>query len=238
MKAIDSYKDLPLGMYLDILRIDEDETLDDLGRQVAVLAVLTGLKESEILQLPLGEYAANTARLAFLQQDVPEPLRPIGKTIVIGGVKYGVPQSPAKISTAQFVDFRAYAGKWKERPIPELLSTLLVPEGHKYADGYEVEDVQAALRSELDTVTAFALSAFFLRSWSQFIEASLYSLERPIKKLKRRGQTQKAAQMEAKVTELRTILQQSGDGLTMLWPFRRLRILRGTPSGTWDASNS
>lgn len=239
-KIIDSYDTLPIGLYLDILNVNEDEALDDLGRQCAIISILTGLKESDVLRLPLDEYAALSAKLAFLSIDVPQPKRSIGKTFAIGDHKYTVPHNPAKITTAQFVDFRTYAGQWKDgvRPVPELLSTMLVPEGKSYATGYEPEDVQKDIRENLNTTAAFALCAFFLTSWKQFIEVSLSSLERPLKLLRRKGQAEKAEAIRKQITEIRTALQASGPGLTTLLPLPAVRILRGTPFGTWDASNS
>lgn len=239
-KIYDNYNVLPLGLYLDILKINDDETLDDLDRQCAILSVLTGLSESDVMRLPLDEYAALSAKLAFLSVDVPQPKRSIGKTILIGLRSYSVPHNPAKITTAQFVDFRTYAGQWKDgnRPVAELLSALLVPEGKEYAVGYEVEDVQRDIKENMGTTSAFALCAFFLTSWRRFIEASLSSLERPLKKIEKKGNREKAEEIKRQIATVREALRLSGPGLTTLLPLPRVQILRGTLSGIWDASNS
>ena len=236
-QIIDSYEKLPLGLYLEILKINDDPGMDDLSRQCAIISILTGLKESDVLQLPLSDYAACAACLSFLSVDVPQPRRSIGKSITIGNRKYTLAQNPAKITTAQFVDFRTYAGTWKDgiRPVAELLSSLMVPEGKRYGEGYEIEDVQTDIRENMDTITAFALCAFFLTSWRRYLKASLFSLIGPLKRLKRKG---KVTEAEALMTQWKTILtdlQQNGLGPITSWLLPHVRILRGTLSGTWDA---
>lgn len=237
MKIIDNYKELPLGAYLDILDINSREGLDDLDRQTAILAVLTGLSEKEVLQLPLDEYTALAGRISFLGQEVPQPRRSIGKTLMIGKHKYTVPQKPEKVTTAQFVDFRSWSDAWKDgrRPVPEILSTMLVPDGKTYGDGYEVEDVQADIRDNLDTVTAFALCAFFLNSWLAYIEASLSYSEKTLKRVENSPKAQEALRQIADLKTLKTTLQQDGHGSIMYALLRQPPVLRGTISGIWDA---
>lgn len=240
VKIIDSYNALPLGAYLDILDINSDECLDDLGRQTAILAVLTGLNEKDVLLLPLDEYASLAAHMEFLSHDVPQPRRSIGKILSIGKNKYRIPQNPAKITTAQFVDFRSWAESWKDgkRPVPEILSTMIVPEGKTYGDDYEVEDVQADIRENLDTVTAFALCAFFLDSWRRYIMDSLSFSEKALKRIENNPKAKAKLKELQTMTELLTSLQESGRGSIMYALLRQPPILRGTTSGIWDASNS
>lgn len=238
IKMIDNYRQLPVGAYLKILEICEDDTRESLDRQAAIIAVLTGLTEDEVYLLPLDVYGDCAARTSFLEADVPESVVSVGKTITIGGVKYTVPRNPAKITTAQFVDFKNYSAMDKKRPVPELLSAMLVPEGCRYGEGYEVTEVQQNIRENLDTVSAFALSGFFLKSWVRFTRDSLCSLEPVLRKLERKGKKTEAETIRRQTTEVLTILEQSGRGLITLWPSHPLPILRGTPFGIWDVSNS
>ena len=49
---IDNYRDLSVGKYEEIVRLCETE-MTDLDRKVAVISVLTGKTEDEVLRLPL-----------------------------------------------------------------------------------------------------------------------------------------------------------------------------------------
>ena len=48
MKIIDNYRDLPIGMYLDICEIDRRTDIDELHKQVQILSLLTGAAEEDI----------------------------------------------------------------------------------------------------------------------------------------------------------------------------------------------
>ena len=49
---IDNYRDLPIGVYLDILTIQETE-LDEFRRQALTVGALAALNEQEVLALPI-----------------------------------------------------------------------------------------------------------------------------------------------------------------------------------------
>ena len=53
---IDTFAALPVGTWLDILAAQEANP-DPVDRQVATLALLTGLSQKRILALPIAEYS-------------------------------------------------------------------------------------------------------------------------------------------------------------------------------------
>ena len=64
---IDNYRDLPLGKYEEIVRICETD-MTDVDRKVAIIAVLTGLTEDEVLRLPLDQFTEYSAKSRFIDQ--------------------------------------------------------------------------------------------------------------------------------------------------------------------------
>ena len=66
MKMIDNYRDLPIGMYLDICEIDRREDLEEINKQVCIISILTGMAEEDILNLPLDEYRELAAKTRYL----------------------------------------------------------------------------------------------------------------------------------------------------------------------------
>ena len=171
MKMIDNYRDLPIGMYLDICNIDRREDLDELAKQVSIIAILTGRAEEEIYNLPLDEYRKLAAKTAFLSKEYDgEVLR--AKTYGINGMALVPVEDFRKITTAQYIDFQTFA-KEADKNVVELLSTMLVPKGKKYNQDYDVLELQKALRMHLSVADALSLLAFFFVQFHQLIKDSL-----------------------------------------------------------------
>ena len=72
-EIIDNYRDLPFGKYEEIVRLCETE-MTDLDRKVAVISVLTGKTEEEVLHLPLETFTRYSAATRFLEEQCPENL--------------------------------------------------------------------------------------------------------------------------------------------------------------------
>ena len=170
---IDNYNTLPLGLYLNIDAVLQDKGADDLDKQVRIIALLSGLSVDDVLALPLAEYSALSAKTDFLRHECPPVSAP---SRVISGDFVLIPTKDfTAITTAQYVDFQTFS-KGGTQKLPELLSVLLIPEGHKYNDGYDIADVIRVVR-ELSLPVALGLSAFFFGRLVQSIQASLTSLE-------------------------------------------------------------
>ena len=69
IKIIDNYRNLPVGKWLEILELSKDENVDALEQQVKTIAILTGLTEDEVLDLPIMEYKSLAAKTKFLEKD-------------------------------------------------------------------------------------------------------------------------------------------------------------------------
>ena len=65
-EIIDNYRDLPYGKYEEIVRLCEDE-MTYLDRKVAVISVLTGKTEEEVLHLPLETFTRYSVFYRFPQ---------------------------------------------------------------------------------------------------------------------------------------------------------------------------
>lgn len=197
MTIIDSFAALPLGTYLDILAINADEARDEVDRQVAVLALLTGASERDILNLPIAEYSELARKADFLGTPPAIPSR-IAASYVCGPFRLKPTADFRKVTAAQYIDFQTFAPEGDARFV-ELLSVFLVPEGKAYNDGYDVLEVQDAIRADLTVLDALALSAFFLTRFAASIRATEISLSRLVRKERN---PQKRARMEAQLARL------------------------------------
>ena len=209
MKMIDNYRDLPIGMYLDICNIDRREDLDELAKQVSIIAILTGRAEEEIYNLPLDEYRELAAKTAFLSKEYDgEVLR--AKTYGINGMVLVPVEDFRKITTAQYIDFQTFA-KEADKNVVELLSTMLVPKGKKYNQDYDVLELQKALRMHLSVADALSLLAFFFVQFHQLIKDSLISSKEAAMKLR---DPEKKKRMLREIQKQEVLLK-GGDGSQM-----------------------
>ena len=181
IKIIDNYRNLPVGKWLEILELSKDENVDALEQQVKTIAILTGLTEDEVLDLPIMEYKSLAAKTKFLEKDYDGKLL-IAKSYGLNGMELIPVKDFNKITTAQYVDYQTFS-KEGDMYLVQTLSTLLVPKGKKYNDGYDMDAVQQAIRENLSVADVLTLYAFFLTKWVKSIKDSQTYLDKEIKKI-------------------------------------------------------
>ena len=176
MDIIDSFNRLPIGKYMEIQAIAKDESLEEIERQAQILSVLTGETEDEILHLPIVEYKELVAKSQFLN---PENIKyhPVAKKYIAGGYELIPVRDFRKLETCQYIDFQTFAPDLDNRLV-EFLSVILVPKGHRYNEGYDILDVQKAIREDMSIADGTSVAGFFLTLCSRSIADTLnYSRE-------------------------------------------------------------
>lgn len=210
MKIIDNYRDLPIGLYLEICDIDRREDLEDINKQVSIISVLTGMAEEDIYNLPLEEYRQLAAKSQYLRHPYEGEVL-TAKNYIVGKFTLVPVEDYRKITTAQYIDFQTFA-KDAERNIVEILSCMLIPKGKKYNQDYDVLEVQKALREHLCVADALSLLAFFFVQYRQSIKDSLtYSREMAM----RLRDPEKKRRMLREIQKEEDRLLKLGDGLRM-----------------------
>ena len=210
MKIIDNYRDLPIGLYLEICDIDRREDLEDINKQVSIISVLTGMAEEDIYNLPLEEYRQLAAKSQYLRHPYEGEIL-TAKNYIVGKFTLVPMEDYRKITTAQYIDFQTFA-KDEERNIVEILSCMLIPKGKKYNQDYDVLEVQKALREHLCVADALSLLAFFFVQYRQSIKDSLtYSREMAM----RLRDPEKKRRMLREIQKEEDRLLRLGDGLRM-----------------------
>ena len=209
--GIQDYRHLPVGKWAEIQAVCRDEGREELDRQVAVLSILNDLTENEVLDLPIMDYRRKVAEASFLTT-ADDAAAPRAAARYICGPFVLVPVKDArKITTAQYIDFQEYANTG-DSAIVEALSCLLIPQGCKYLQGYDVTEVQKAIREEMSTYDAMGLLAFFLSKSAKWLQRSLTYSERAANKLKK----PQRETLKAKLQKIRaTLTQSAGDGSQM-----------------------
>lgn len=204
---ITNYKSLPLGKYLDICQVCKDESLEEIDRQVKILSILSDMPEEEILHLPIPKYKEMVVASRFLE-DVDKSRHKAARLYIVGDWQLVPTLDYRKMETAQYVDFQTFA-PMVETHMAELLSCLLIPVGCRYNEGYDILEVQQALKDNLSVTDALSLSAFFLTRYRDLIEDSLNSCRQEIRTIKNET---KRMQMEERINSLESLMRTSGDG--------------------------
>ncbi len=136
---------------------DEKRTPED--RMVALAALVQGVSEEEILNMPLAE--AQKAFALARGLDSPPKASRIRKTYEVEGWKLKITE---EMNVAQWVDFQNYAREGLERHHADLLSVALVPEGKQYNEGYDMAKLKEDLK-KMPVSDALAVCFFFQRRW-------------------------------------------------------------------------
>lgn len=208
IKIIDNYRNLPIGKYLEILELSQDESVDALEQQVKTISILTELTEDDVLALPIMQYKELARKTKFLENGYEGKLQ-VAKSYGLGGMELIPVKDFAKITTAQYVDFQNLS-KEGDKYLVETLSTLLIPKGKKYMDGYEIEDVRKAIRENLSVADVLSLSAFFLTKFVKSIkDFQTYSI-REIQKIPNREMRERLMKQMQEAMEIHS--KTNGDG--------------------------
>jgi hypothetical protein len=205
---ITSYSNLPMGKYQRVLEALAEHT-DDIDAHAAMLAILNDMTMDEVMNLPLPKYQAMSERISFLLEPLPKVKGRICKEYKFGDMVLIPTTDVKKFTAAQYIDYQQMVKE--ENRMVEVMSTLLVPKGHKYAQGYDIADVHRVIAEYMSVAEVMELSAFFLRKFKDLIGSMLTSLELDLLMSKEMDKME----MIRLSSKIRHLLK-NGDGWTML----------------------
>ena len=170
-----TWKDITLRQFnkiQDLLQeIDEYTTLN----------IIDVIYDVDSANLPAMEVMNKYAHsLDFLMTTIPTNEK-LKDTYTINQREYNSNINLTQMTTAQFVDYQNYS---KENPvdISKCLSVFIIPKGHTYNDGYDLKQVQEAIK-DLDMVTINTLAFFFKKLYILLLETTLLCLTQDMEKM-------------------------------------------------------
>lgn len=179
--------------YRTLLDIREAANIDDENERV--YAIMEAVFGEDVLDLPLKDFNEKCKELQFLQKEIPNDLHV--KDIKVNGREYYFDGLLGKITTAQYIDFQNYQ---KNNDEQKSFSVFIIPKGHKYNDGYDMEQVFNDIL-DIPVPVLFSASFFFSRQFELFIRIfRRYS----IKQMKKLGLPKEAIENMKKVVNLST----------------------------------
>lgn len=223
---IHSYDTLPIGKYLEICKLYESKGINEDDRTIAVLSILNDIAEDDLLNMPIPDFMKMKDRAAFLFAEPIKDKKKVASVYNLGPFTLIPTTDIYRMTAAQYIDYQTFSPKGADF-LAQTLSCFLVPKGKKYAQDYDIAQVQDAIRKYLPVTAAFALSAFFLRKLLRSIRITLISSEWRLKAMIKHP---KAKRTLAKVRAARRSLE-NGDGFTTLTRLPKLPGSLGMMSG-------
>lgn len=172
MKELKDWKNISLKQYYTIKELLEQP--DD----YTTYNIIDLLYSVDSVNLPLTELKKYSCALEFLNKEV--PVVNIKPQYKINGVTYNSNFNLTQVTAAQFIDYQNYIGT---EHFEDYLSVFFIPEGHKYNDGYDIEQVKKDLL-ELDFPTVKSISFFLILQLEKLLISFLSYLKKDLRKMK------------------------------------------------------
>lgn len=133
-------------------------------------ALLAGMDYEEFITLPLSRSTKMIEQTGFLYSDI-DSVR-MKKEYELNGKRYKVFRD-TEMNVAQYLDYQALLNVGVSHHLPDMLSLVLIPEGHTYGDGYNRDEVMDDIRNNLSVADAKAVGDFFTRRFSRSMRRML-----------------------------------------------------------------
>lgn len=197
-----SWKDVTIYEYFNLVDRLSDEGLTEYEREVILVSFVMGVTEDKVWDMTIGEFRANQLNTAFMKEfNVARDCN--FKTISIDGEKYDVCTDLHNFTVAQYIDFQTFYAQRKDDAniLASLLACFIIPRGHGYAEGYDVNDLKLKIINGLDILTAEELLFFFLKRYLLSMRATANYFNWTIRRLKRKGMP--TGELEARWEEVK-----------------------------------
>lgn len=134
-------------------------------KTVNIIALLTGQSVETIERLPMSQFQKLIPHTEFLYTDA--ETRAVQMRYTINERVYNLRADLTQITTSQYIDYSAYMQE-EPKDIVKLTSAFLVPDGHDYNDGYDMELVQSDI-NDMCWLDVRAIAFFFRIQLAAFI---------------------------------------------------------------------
>lgn len=182
-----SWNDITINDYQHIVEIAQDESLSETEKNIEVLSILIDVPSEELYQIEISELQDLIDKIDWMNKfDFDKDVK--FNTINIGKYNCKVNVDLQKFTIAQYVDFQTYYSKGTDKNLVEIISCFLVPLKCKYADGYDVLDLQNEIKNNMNIKIANSIMFFFAKksliSINNMLQSSLPILKKQMKQTK------------------------------------------------------
>lgn len=185
-----SWDDISIKQYEDIVNISNNEDLSTFEKNVKIISLLWNRTEEEIMNEDIEVIQKANKYTTFLNDfDFNNKKKP--KTITINGMKCTLKYNIKDMTYAQFVDFQIFYQMGMAEHMQNILSTIIIPDGKKYGEGYDIDEFTNAIYNEMSITTAQSLLFFFAKSLVHSYNSSRTYLISQMKKMMKKEKNPK-----------------------------------------------
>lgn len=209
---VKSWNEVSVGTFSEIRAAYNDINMSEEDRAIGLVALLTG---EDPLTMELSDFRKILMSLSFVNEEV-KPAE-VKSEYILNGRKYTLQKAVNHISTAQYIDFNNYLkdGEIDEK-YADILSVFLIPEGMKYNDGYDIDEVRADINKYMCITDALGIFSYFFHFSVRFVQISQQYTSRRLRRMKSLTREEKQ-----KIEEITHQMQQIGDSLASSWPYAK-----------------
>lgn len=190
------WRDVTINEYIDLCNIINDNGQTEYNREVAKIALLANMDEEQVWSLNINQFRNYQVQFLWTNEfKINEKV--MFKTISINGQKYEVDPNLQNFTVAQYIDFQTFYPQLKKDNtiIGNILACFIIPDGKKYAEGYDIKELVNTINNHLDIMTAQEILFFFLKNYliSIRVLANYFNwiVKRKTRKLKDKTQAEK-----------------------------------------------
>ena len=179
-----SWEDVTLRQFIELSKVP-DMGFSKEDANLRILSILTGIDDSELYELPVGELAKINALVKFIESK--DSLFPVKYKIKIKDKRYKFEWKTNLLTSGEYIDIQEYL-KSKNDNLHKILAIYLKPInifGFRIKSKYKkniygkyiqtLESREETAQFLLDNITmdkVFAMSGFFLQTWGVLMKAT------------------------------------------------------------------
>lgn len=179
------YCNVSLGEYIELqdVLLNNEEGLE---QQDLVMHEIQILYDRDPYRMTLPEFKKAVESLTFMSKEMPK--MKVRDSYMLNGNKYNLHKELSDFKVANYVDYQMIMQNKKGiENYPQFIALFLIPDGHDYNDGYNMQTAVNDIRNYLSIADATSIATFFLRSSKIYTVLSLwYSMWTTRKAIKNR----------------------------------------------------
>lgn len=179
------YCNVSLGEYIELqdVLLNNEEGLE---QQDLVMHEIQILYDRDPYRMTLPEFKKAVESLTFMSKEMPK--MKVRDSYMLNGNKYNLHKELSDFKVAHYVDYQMIMQNKKGiENYPQFIALFLIPDGHDYNDGYNMQTAVNDIRNYLSIADATSIAGFFLRSSKIYTVLSLwYSMWTTRKAIKNR----------------------------------------------------
>ena len=171
-----TWNDITLRKWTEIESIYKKKYEDEILQTADIISVVFDIENP--MELFPAEFSKYVEQLNFLAKPIPE--KKLCNSYTINGTLYNFKGNIMEVSMGQLMDWRQFSTK-EPLDYAECLSVFIIPDGHKYNDGYDMDKTLNDIKS-LPIGDVIKLWNFFLAAQVLFTETLINYFKRLLKK--------------------------------------------------------